>query len=79
VKYRKIKVGDLVHHSLYRREEWCALLLKMRILEEDGLEMAYVKMVPGTMQYDYFQRTGKNNSDVGWVYSKWLWVYQRED
>jgi len=51
----------------------------MRILEEDGLEMAYVKMVPGTMQYDYFQRTGKNNSDVGWVYSKWLWVYQRED
>lgn len=74
----KPNIGDLVHHCLFLRTEWIALLLRIQYCERDSLEKALVKMVPGTKYEDYFYRTRHSAQSKGWVYSKWLWVY-RED
>lgn len=78
MRSHNIKVGDLVHHSLYLRTEWIALLLELQGATEGQIERAYVKMVPGTMYEDYFYKTKSTVKTTGWVYSKWLWVYRQE-
>mgnify|MGYP001332842035 CR=1 FL=1 len=70
------KVGDLVHHWIFPRHEWVGLLLKIEHKEDSYDERALVKMVPGVKYEKYFTTLNRSNiPGRGWIYKKWLWVY----
>ena len=75
---RKPNIGDIVHHSLFLRYEWAAILLKIE-KDADLIEKGFVKMIPGTKYEDYFIREKDTSNGFGWIYKKWLWVYIQEE
>jgi len=78
MRSRKPQIGDIVHHCLFLRYEWSALLLKIEKQQGDT-EKGFVKMIPGTKYEDYFLRIKESSNGYGWVYKKWLWVYIQEE
>ena len=69
------KVGDLVHHWIFPRNEWMALLLKIDHKEESYNDKALVRMIPGIKYEQYFTTLKRSKNCTGWIYKKWLWVY----
>ena len=72
---REPKVGDLVHHWIFPRHEWVGLLLRIDHKDAKREDKAFVRMVPGTKYEEYFRDSNGNGTYSGWVYKKWLWVY----
>ena len=72
-------VGDLVHHYIFPRQEWMAILLKILPAENSYDDQAYVKMVPGIKRENYFLKLKQTRDGYGWIYKKWLWVYDDSD
>lgn len=72
---REPEVGDLVHHWIFPRHEWVAILLKIDHEEESYNDKALVKMVPGVKYEQYFTTLRKSSNGRGWIHKKWLWVY----
>ena len=73
---REPKVGDLVHHWIFPRHEWMGLLLKVDHKDDSYNDKALVRMVPGVRHERYFSALGRSHKEgVGWIYKKWLWVY----
>jgi hypothetical protein len=77
--YRKPRVGDLVYHYVFPKIEWVALLIKLDNPQDLRHQKAYVKMVPGTKYEDYFSMGTGDCGSIGWIYKKWLWVYDKEE
>lgn len=69
------KVGDLVHHYIFPRKEWMALILKLDHTGEKQNARAFVRMVPGIRYEEYFTSLKKSSDGSGWIFKKWLWVY----
>jgi len=69
------KVGDLVHHWIFPRNEWMALLLKIDHKEDSYDDKAFVRMIPGVKHEKYFRTLRGSKNGSGWIYKKWLWVY----
>ena len=62
---REPVVGDLVHHWIFPRHEWVAILLKIDHEEESYNDKALVKMVPGVKYEQYFTTVRKSNNGRG--------------
>jgi hypothetical protein len=75
---REPVVGDLVHHWIFPRHEWVALLLKINHEEDSYDDKAFVRMVPGVKHEQYFTTIRKPSNGYGWIHKKWLWVYNED-
>ena len=73
---RDVRVGDLVHHYVFPRHEWTAILLEIKPEEDRYEDMARVKMLPGTRYEHYFTQLRRSENGYGWIRKKWLWVYE---
>lgn len=69
------KVGDLVHHYIFPRHEWIGLLLRIEQRGDGYSDKALVRMVPGVKYESYFTNLRRSENGQGWLYKKWLWVY----
>lgn len=72
---REVQVGDLVHHYIFPRHEWTAIILEIRKEQETYDDMARVRMLPGVKYEHYFTQLKRSENGYGWIRKKWLWVY----
>ncbi len=73
---REVRVGDLVHHYIFPRHEWTAILLEIQPAEDRYDDMARVRMLPGVKYEYYFTQLKRSDNGYGWILKKWLWVYE---
>ncbi len=73
---RELVVGDLVHHYIFPRHEWTAILLKINPAEDRYHDMARVRMLPGIKYEHYFTQLKRSENGYGWILKKWLWVFE---
>ena len=73
---REVEVGDLVHHYIFPRHDWVAIVLQIKKERNRIDDMARVKMLPGVKYEFYFTQLQRSDNGYGWIRKKWLWVYE---